>query len=135
MEGLVLEPDGPGYQSFLELDVWKRGRKLKLQVYEVLPRYPAFEQYELTSQLRRSVRSVPTNVSEGHGRFTFKDQLNFCIIARGSLSETLNHLIDAYDCKYITEPELRAFKQSIDELGKMLNAYISYLKSRQNTTS
>jgi len=52
----------------------------------------------------------------------------FCIIARGSLSETYNHLIDALDCKYITSDQLNEFKTKIDETERLLNGYISYLR-------
>jgi len=64
-------------------------------------------------------------IAEGDGRFTFKDQLHFCIIARGSLYETLNHLIDAFDCKYINEEKLVSFKRMIDETGTLLNGYLN----------
>ncbi len=91
------------YQHFYDLSAWKRAREFKLKIYELLARFPVEEKYDLTSQLRRSVRSVPANISEGHGRRTAKDELHFCTIARGSLSESLNHLIDAFDMGYITE--------------------------------
>jgi four helix bundle protein len=67
-------------------------------------------------------------IAEGHGRFTIKDQLHFSIIARGSLSETLNHLIDALDCNYISNEEMEAFKSKIEHTGKLLNGYITYLR-------
>ena len=51
----------------------------------------------MTDQVKRSVRSINANIAEGHGRFTYPDQIHFCIMARGSLSETINHLIDALD--------------------------------------
>src|ERR1043165_7657235 len=122
--------DESHYRPFTELEAWKLSRKLKLQVYELLPSIPRDEKFELVQQLRRSVRSIPTNIAEGHGRFTFKDQYNFCVMARGSLMETLNHLIDAYDCKYISTEVLNTFKSQIDEVGRVLNGYMSFLKLR-----
>lgn len=118
------------FGNFYELDVWKRARAFKLKVYPLLKQFPAYEQHELTSQLRRAVRSVPANISEGHGRKTPKDELSFCIIARGSLAETLNHLIDAMDSGYIDKATLLEFKKDWDELRKVLNGYMSHLKSR-----
>ncbi len=118
------------YQHFYELDAWKRARQCKTRIYPLLKRFPPYEQYELTSQLRRAVRSIPANISEGHGRRTIKDELNFCIIARGSLSEVLNHLIDARDSGYISKEELLEYKKQWDEIRKVLNGYISYLQSR-----
>ncbi len=82
----------------------------------------------MADQLIRASRSVNGNISEGHGRYTFKDQIHFCIQARGSLSETYNHLIDALDCAYINEEQLKYFKAKIEEIEKLLNGYISFLR-------
>jgi len=119
-----------GFQNFFELDAWKKAREFKRAVYRILPQFPEHERFELTSQLRRSVRSIPTNIAEGHGRMSFKDQNNFCVIARGSHSETLNHLIDAYDCSYISKEELLRLKERWDEAGKVLNGYMTFLQAR-----
>lgn len=54
--------------------------------------------------------------------------MHFCIIARGSLSETYNHLIDALDCNIITRDQLDYFKNKIEEVERLLNGYISYLR-------
>ena len=89
------------HQRFTELNVWKQSRLVKLEVYALVKSFPKEEKYELVSQVVRSSRSTCSNISEGHGRFTYKDQLHFCVQARGSLSETLNHMIDAFDCNYI----------------------------------
>jgi four helix bundle protein len=116
------------HQSFTELEVWKKARVLKNEIKTLTDKFPPDEKYRLCDQLIRSSRSTTANIAEGHGRFTYKDQLHYCIMARGSLSETLNHLIDAFDCSYITETELQAFKNKVDEVERMLNGYISYLR-------
>lgn len=121
------------YKRFTELDVWKQARGFKLEVYELVKLFPAEEKFRLTDQIIRSVRSTPTNISEGHGRFTYKDQLSFCVIARGSLSETLNHLIDAYDCKYITKEALEKIQVTYTSVEKLLNGYISFLRNQNNS--
>lgn len=90
--------------------------------------FPKEEKFRLSDQLIRSLRSVPSQIAEGHGHKTFPDKLRFCIIARGSLSETLNHLIDAFDCKYIADDILENFKTKINELEGLLNGYINYLE-------
>jgi len=118
------------YQDFTDLEVWKAARKLKLKVYEVKHLFPKEEEYKLKDQLVRSVRSISANISEGDGRFTFKDQTHFCIQARGSLSETFNHLIDAFDMNIINEETLLSFKREIDIVRKLLNAYIKYLRTQ-----
>lgn len=120
------------HQSFTELEVWKKARQLKNDIKTLAESFPQEEKYRLTDQLIRSSRSVNSNLSEGHGRYTYKDQLHFCIQSRGSLSETYNHLIDAFDCDYITEDHLKIFKTKIDEVERLLNGYISFLRKNIN---
>ncbi|HEV8286555.1 MAG TPA: four helix bundle protein [Chitinophagaceae bacterium] len=116
-------------QSFTELEVWKKARILKIELKELADKFPPEEKFRLADQLIRSSRSITANISEGHGRFTYKDQLHFCIQARGSLSETHNHLIDAMDCKYISETQFNYYKTIIDEVGRLLNGYITFLRN------
>jgi four helix bundle protein len=101
---------------------------LKLRTWKLVKNFPAEEKYRLTDQLIRSTRGIGTAIAEGHGKFYYKDQINYCVIARGSLSETLNHLIDAMDSEYILKDELASFKIEIDEIGKLLNGYINFLR-------
>jgi four helix bundle protein len=112
------------HQSFTELEVWKKTRILKCEIFELIKTFPAEEKFRLSDQIIRSSRGINATIAEGHGRFTYKDQLHFCVIARGSLSETYNHLIDALDCRYITEEKLIYFKMKIDEVERLLNGYI-----------
>ncbi len=130
---MLLEEPAGGYQSFTDLEAWKLARALKRSVWQLLSCFPEAEKFELASQLRRAVRSVPAALAEGYGRFTYKDQSNFCVIARGSLSEVLNHLIDAFDCGYISSESLSDYKNQIDQLGKVLNGYLTYLRSKQKS--
>lgn len=116
------------HKSFTELEVWKKARVLKNDIKELAESFPVEEKYRLVDQVIRSSRSINAAIAEGHGRYTFKDQIHFCIIARGSLSETYNHLIDALDCKYINYQQLYAFKIKIDETERLLNGYIAYLR-------
>ncbi len=116
------------HKSFTELEVWKKARALKNELKELTQSFPSEEKFRLTDQIIRSSRSINAVIAEGHGRYTFKDQLHFCIIARGSLSETYNHLIDALDCNYITQEQLNCYKNKIDEIERLLNGYIAYLK-------
>ena len=116
------------YQSFTELDVWKKARILKNELKHLAESFPKEEKYRLTDQIIRSSRSINSNIAEGHGRYTYKDQLHFCIQARGSVSETLNHLIDAIDCNYISEQQFEYFKEIISEVERLLNGYISFLR-------
>jgi four helix bundle protein len=87
------------HQSFTEPEVLKKARPFKNEVFELVKSFPSEEKFRLTDQIIRSSRSINSYISEGHDRFRYKEQLHFCIQARGSLSETYNHLIDALDCK------------------------------------
>jgi len=119
-----------GYQSFEELEAWKRARELKNEISELVKGFPAEEKYRLTDQLIRSTRSINTQIAEGHGRNTWPDKIRFCVIARGSLSETLNHLVDAFDEKLVSEEQLNYYRNKITEVEKLLNGYINYLEKR-----
>ena len=120
-------PEKP-HPSFTDLDVWKKARAFKNEMFELVKSFPMEEKFRLADQLIRASRSITANIAEGHGRFTFKDQLHFCILSRGSLSECLNHLVDAFDLKIINQDQLLHYKQQIEEVEKLLNGYITYLR-------
>ena len=119
-----------GYESFEELVVWQKARELKNEIFELVKTFPTEEKYRLSNQLIRSSRSINGQISEGHGRKTFPDRLNYAIMARGSLSETLNHLIDAFDCKYISDEKLQYFRVKVAAVWRPLNGYVTWLESK-----
>lgn len=120
------------YQNFEDLEVWKKARELKNEIFILVKTFPPEEKYRLGDQLIRSSRSVCTQIAEGNGRRTFPDRLRFCIIARGSLSETLNHLIDAFDCGYIHAEKFDHFRNKIQEIERIMNGYINYLSKAKD---
>ena len=105
-------------KRFEDLEVWKKTRTLKNEIKELVQSFPIEEKFRLTDQIIRLSRSINASIAEGYGRYTFKDQLHFCIIARGSLSETYNHLLDALDCNYIAEEQFNYFKDKIEEVER-----------------
>jgi four helix bundle protein len=119
-----------GYQNYEELHVWKHARLLKNEIFILARTFPAEEKYRLIDQLIRSSRSINAQIAEGHGRRTTPEKIRYCIQARGSLHETLNHLIDAFDCSYITPEQLKHFREKIKEVERLLNGYIVYLESK-----
>lgn len=120
--------------GFEELELWKKARIFKNEIRQLTKKFPPEEKFRLTDQLIRSSRAINALLSEGHGRFTYADQTHYCVQARGSLSETINHLIDAFDEEYISEEKLNYFKQKGKEIEKLMNGYISYLR-RQHKIS
>ncbi len=125
-----ISPNKTASKSFTELEVWKKMRLLKIKIEKVANAFPSEEKFRLSDQIIRSVRSVNAAIAEGHGRYTFPDRIHFCIIGRGSLSETFNHLIDAYDCNFITIEILTEYKIEINEIEKILNGYINWLREK-----
>lgn len=75
-----------------------------------------------------SSRSITANIAEGFGRFHYQENIQFCRQSRGSLTESIEHLIAAYDEKYITKEILTDLNKDYKECLKQLNGYIKYLK-------
>ncbi|MEE3412565.1 MAG: four helix bundle protein [Bacteroidales bacterium] len=107
--------------SFEKLKVWQEAKKLVVDVYRLLDSFPKFEKYALCDQIRRAIVSVPSNIAEGSGRRSLKEQIHFLEIAYGSLMETYNQLLIAIELTYITEESVEAIKPSIDAVAKMIN--------------
>ena len=124
-----------GYKSFEELDVWKKARELKNEIFQLVKTFPVEEKFRLVDQIIRSSRSINGQIAEGHGKRTNKDKIKYCTQARGSLSETLNHFIDAFDCSYINPEQLHHYRNRINEVERILNGYIRYLKTLPPTKS
>lgn len=114
--------------SFKELEVWKSARALRKSISNLTKSFPKEGKYRLVDQLIRSSRSVAANIAEGFGRYHYQENIQFCRQARGSLNETLEHLICALDEGFITEEELKSQKKIFDTCLKLLNGYIAYLK-------
>ena len=107
--------------SFETLKVWQEARKLVVAVYKLIDNFPNFEKYSLCDQLRRAIISVPSNIAEGSGRTSLKEQIHFIEIAYGSLMESYNQLIIATDLNYIDARSLDGIKPDIDNVARMLN--------------
>jgi four helix bundle protein len=116
-------------QGLQRLEVWRRAKDFALRIYrDVLPLLPVEEKWNLNSQIRRSSLSVSANIAEGYGRFYYQDNVRFCYNARGSLEETLSHLVFAFEANFIPETLYKELSTKGDEIDRMLNGYIAYLK-------
>ncbi len=102
--------------GFEDLELWKKVRIFKNEISSLAKLFPSEEKFRLSDQILRSSRSINALITEGHGRFTYPDQIHFCIQARDSLAETVNHLIDAFDEQYITEEQLLISKEKAKEI-------------------
>ena len=116
-------------EGLKRLKVWVRAKDFALKVYgQVLPLLPMEEKWNLNQQLRRCSSSISANIAEGYGRFYYQENVRFCYVARGSLEETLSHLTFAVELKYIPMELYKEFENEGEEIDKMLNGYISFLK-------
>ena len=112
-----------------KLEVWLRAKDFALAVYtEVVPHLPAEEKWNLISQLKRAAQSIPANIAEGHGRYHFLDNVRFCYIARGSLTEVQSHMALAHELGYLPDEIYNRMTIYAESIGKQLNNYIAYLK-------
>ena len=107
--------------TFFNLRVYKEAKLLVREVYSLMDKFPKYETYALSDQLRRAVVSVPSNIAEGSGRFSIKEKIHFIEIAYGSLTETLCQLDIAHDLSYINDKEFEDEKDRIDVIGKQLS--------------
>ena len=113
--------------AFENMNAWQEARKLVVDVYQLLDSFPNFEKYALCDQIRRAIVSVPSNLAEGSGRTSLKEQIHFYEISYGSLMETYNQLIIASDLKYIGEDSITTLRSRIDTVARMLNGLRSSL--------
>ncbi len=118
-------------KDFYDLEVWKKCREFKIHATKICKQFPPEEKYALTDQLKRSSRSINANISEGHGRFHYQENIQYCRQARGSLTESLNHFIDAFDENYISKDQLNEAIEKYKLCLKLINGYIAYLKKRK----
>lgn len=118
--------------SFENMKAWQEARKLVVEVYRLLDEFPKLEQYALCDQIRRAIVSVPSNLAEGSGRISLKEQLHFYEISYGSLMEAYNQLIIAVDLSYIDESRLEGLLPKIDEVARLLNGLRSSLLKKMN---
>jgi four helix bundle protein len=117
-------------KSYTELEVWIKARELVNAVYEITKKIPKEETFGITSQIRRSSISIPSNIAEGCGRSSTKETIHFLFIARGSLYELETQLYLANDQNYITKEELNTILEQVVTCKKLLNGFINYYKKK-----
>ena len=122
-------------KSFTDMEVWKKSRSIRSDISKLVKSFPSEEKYRLSDQIIRSSRSVGNNIAEGHGRFNHIDSARFLVTARGSLIETMDHLVVALDEEYINDEIFNKFKDDCEECLRMLNGYIKYLRDQTKKTN
>ncbi|HEV7380740.1 MAG TPA: four helix bundle protein [Dyadobacter sp.] len=116
-------------KNFKELLVWKKSHILTFAIYGTIKLFPKEELYGLTSQIRRSTISIPSNIAEGCDRLSDKELAQFLIIANGSASELSYQILLAKDLNYLSVTDYDQLDIQLTEVQKMLSAFIRKLRS------
>ncbi len=107
--------------EYKNLDVYKEAKNLVKLVYKFIEQFPKVETYALCDQLRRAVISIPSNIAEGSGRTSAKDQAHFFEMAFGSLMEVSCQMDIACDLGYINQTELLKVEEQVSRIAAMLS--------------
>lgn len=118
------------YLHYRDLVVYQQAKHLVIVVYDLLKKFPVEERFALCDQLRRACVSIPSNIAEGHGRFSLKEQLHYIEISFGSLNETMCQMEIACDLDYIDENDLRHIENEVVNLQKLLSGYRNSILKR-----
>ena len=113
-----------------DLEVWKNSIKLVTQIYKETNKFPKTELYGLTSQIRKSALSIPSNISEGAGRNHTKEFIQFLYISMGSLAELETQLIIASNLNYLSNQVFDNLNTLLIEIRSQLSGLIKSLQKR-----
>jgi len=116
-------------KDFRQLKVWEKSHQLALAVYTVTTKFPKEELYGLTSQIRRSSMSIPTNIAEGCGKFTDADFARYLQIAMGSASETEYQLLLSHDLGFLTTAQYDQLNTDVTEIKRMLASLLKTIRA------
>lgn len=123
------------YQSYRDLDIYKKAHKLAVEIHEMSLKLPKFELYEEGSQIRRSSKSIKSNIVEGFGRRRYKQEfIKFLSYSLASCDETRDHLDNLYETKSLRDKvRYEYFCEEYDHLGKMMSNFIKSVNSSHKT--
>jgi four helix bundle protein len=119
------------YRNIDELEVYIKARQWRREISALSKTLPIEEKYRVKDQILRSSRSITANICEGHGRFHYQENIQFCRMARGSMTETWDHLTVIHDESWISQKEFDAHVLMYQHLLKLVNGYIAYLKRQK----
>ena len=117
-------------KTYRDLIVWQKSIKLVTEVYSITKNFPKEELYGLTSQIRRSVVSIPSNIAEGYGRNSTQDYIRFLQIACGTLYEMQTQIEIAVNLDYLDREYSENIFNQTNEIERMLNSFIRKMKEK-----
>ena len=116
--------------QFESLRAWQKAKDLVKLIYQLVAKFPNFEQFALSNQLRRAVISIPSNIAEGSGRMSYKEKIHFLEIAYGSLLETYCQLQIAVELGYISGEDLSRVKPLLFETSRLISGLRKSFESK-----
>jgi four helix bundle protein len=119
--------------DYRQLSVWKRAHMLALEVFRLTAAFPPSERYGLAAQLRRAATSIASNIAEGCGRHSNRDEIRFFRIARGSVFELEYQLLLSRDVGLLKDEIWKPLDHDCREIGRMLNGLIRYSSTKRPT--
>lgn len=117
--------------DFSDLEAWKKGHQLVLEVYKTIKDFPKEERYGAIDQLRRAASSVTANIAEGFARYHFNDKTRFYYQARGSAAEVKNFLLLARDLEYIDSDIYNKLEEKVSEVRRLINGLIKSIENQK----
>ena len=114
-------------KDFRDLDVWKLGKAIVLDIYRVTGNFSKNEQFGLTSQMRRAAISVPSNIAEGYNRMHRKEYQRFLSFALGSCGELETQVEISYDLQYLDKDEKDRMLENLSHEARMIRNLIKKL--------
>ena len=122
-------------KDYREMKIYQRSYEIALRIHEITKSFPESEKYDLTSQLRRCSKSIPSNIAEGWGRQSNEEFKRFLRISLGSCNEIQVHLSFSKDLKYILEQKYIEISKEYEEIGKMINVSIQKWNKTNKTNN
>ncbi len=118
-------------KTYRELIVWQKSMDLVTTIYKVTSVFPNEENFGLTSQMRRSSVSIPSNIAEGYGRNSLNDYIRFLNIAVGSLYELQTQIEIAFNLSYVLKEQFEVIHENSREIERMMSSLIRKLKEKR----
>ncbi len=113
-----------------KLDVWKESIALATMIYQITEKFPNDERFGLTSQMRRAVVSIPSNIAEGAARVSAREFAQFLKVAGGSLSELDTQVEIAINLTYISAEIKQDVDSRINSISRKLSGLIKMMKKK-----
>ncbi len=119
------------FKSFEEMESWKLGRQITVEVYKITNQGDFARDFGLRDQLRRAVVSITSNIAEGFERDGNREFINFLSVAKGSCGEARSQLYLALDLGYLTQEQFDPLFAKLVSTSRLINGLMEYLKEAE----